>query len=38
LKTKPSIIGEGTTSPSLIARVEDGEVIALELQVGAAGE
>lgn len=38
LKTKPSIIGEGTTAPSLIARIEDGNVVGIELLVGAAGE
>lgn len=38
LKAKPSVVGEGETAPSLIARVEDGVVIAIELPVGAAGE
>jgi len=38
LKAKPSIIGQGTRAPSLIARVQNGAVVGIELQVGAAGD
>ena len=38
LKTKRSLIGQGTESPSLIGRVQDGAVVGVELPVGAAGD
>jgi hypothetical protein len=38
LKTKKSLIGEGVQSPSLIGRIQDGDVVGIELVVGAAGD
>jgi hypothetical protein len=38
LKTEESLIGQGTESPSLIGRVQDGDVVGVELPVGAAGD